>query len=275
MTRPAVDAPDLRARVRVMGTRIDRVNWEEAIARMARWADRGEARTVCICNVHSVVTSLWNRALRGAIDGADLATPDGWPVAAVLRAKGARGQQRISGPDLMARYLEHAARVGTPLYFYGGTPETLDRLGSELIRRYPSLRISGMESPPFRPLTAEEGAAARARINASGARVLFVSLGCPKQEVWMADQADRVQAVKVGVGAAFDFLAGTVNRAPLAMQRLGLEWLHRLLTDPRRLWNRYLTTNALFVFYLVGVLLVFPAARAVRRVFPKRDETGA
>lgn len=253
-----------RARLPVLRSDIDRLTWNEAIDRLAQWAAQEESRTVCICNVHAVVTALWNPRLRDAINAADTATPDGWPVAAVLRLKGARGQRRITGPDLMDRYLEHAAREKTPVYFYGGTQEALTKLSRELASRYPALRIAGMDSPPFRPLTVAEDQAACARINASRARVVFVGLGCPKQEIWMAAHRDRIQAVTVGVGAAFDFFAGTVVRAPVAMQRLGLEWLHRLLSDPRRLWKRYLVTNSVFAMYLLCVLIRHAPVRGIR-----------
>lgn len=264
MDKLSADAARPRSRIRVLRTDIDRLTWTEAVDRMARWAEQGESRAVCICNVHSVVTALWNRTLRGAVNAADMATPDGWPVAAVMRLKGAREQHRITGPDLMGLYLMNATHTGTPVYFYGGTPETLDKLSRKLASRYPGLVIAGMESPPFRPLTPAEDEAACVRINASGAGVVFVGLGCPKQEAWMVAHRDRVMAVTVGVGAAFDFYAGTVVRAPIAMQRLGLEWLHRLLSDPRRLWKRYFLTNSVFVVYLFGVIIRYVPARWIR-----------
>lgn len=239
-----------RAVVPVLGSPIDRITLEQAVARMAGWAAAAESRTVCICNVHSVVTATHEATLRSALAGADLATPDGAPVAWLMRRQGASGQPRVSGPDLMPAYLAHAAAVGEPVFLYGSTPETLTLLQQRLRARWPALRVAGAIAPPFRPATPEEDAADVAAINASGARTVWVSLGCPKQERWMAAHRGAVKAVMVGVGAAFDFHAGTTQRAPTWMQRAGLEWLHRLASEPRRLWRRYLVTNSLFLWLL-------------------------
>jgi N-acetylglucosaminyldiphosphoundecaprenol N-acetyl-beta-D-mannosaminyltransferase len=155
----------------------------------------------------------------------------------------------------MLDYCAHAAEVGQAIYLYGSTTATLRALRAFLTEQFPRLHIAGAESPPFRSLTAEEDAAAVARINASGAGSVWVSLGCPKQEQWMAAHRGRVQAVMVGVGAAFDFHAGAVRRAPHWMRASGLEWLHRLASEPRRLWKRYLVTNSLFIIGAAGQLL--------------------
>jgi len=244
-----VDEP--RRTVAVLGTPIDIVTPAAAVARIAAWAAAGESRVVCACNVHSVVTATQHPELQRALAGADLATPDGAPVAWWMRRlgrqSGAADQRRVSGPDLMQAYLEHAAAHGEPLYLYGGSEETLARLRARLLERWPALAIAGWRAPPFRAPSAEEDAADVQAINASGARTLWVSLGCPKQELWMHAHRGRVHAVMVGVGAAFDFHAGTRPRAPRWMREHGLEWLHRLASEPRRLWRRYLVTNTLFV----------------------------
>ena len=239
---PAPDAPAKhtdasRQRLQVLGAQIDVVSMPQAVQRIAAWAAQRSSRSVCICNAHSVVTAAQDPAFRQAVNDADLATPDGAPVAWMLRRQGARGQQRVSGPDLMLLYCEQAQRSGQPIYLYGSTPDTLQRLQQQLLKRYPRLRIAGSHAPPFRPATPEEDAADVQRINQSGAGTVWVSLGCPKQERWMAEHRGRVQAVMVGVGAAFDFHAGTVPRAPAWMQHNGLEWLHRLASEPRRLWR--------------------------------------
>ncbi len=176
-----------------------------------------------------------------------MATPDGAPVAWMLRKLGYASQQRINGPDLMWKYCEQAAQRGEAIYLYGGTPDTLEILQRRLAEIFPGLRIAGAYSPPFRAVTNEEDAADVRRINASGASTVWVSLGCPKQEKWMAAHRGRVNAVMIGVGAAFDYHAGTIKRAPTWMQNAGLEWLHRLCSEPRRLWRRYLVTNTLFM----------------------------
>jgi len=234
----------------VLGARIDALSWDAALDRLLGWARARESRYVTICNVHVVVSASRDAGYRDIINGSDMATPDGAPVAWMLRRQGFAGQPRISGPDLMWALCERAAAEGMPIYCYGSTEATLALLESRLRAAFPMLKMT-MESPPFRALGAEEDAAAVARIHASGAGLVFVGLGCPKQERWMAEHRGRVNAVMIGVGAAFDFHAGTVQRAPAWMRDNGLEWLHRLLSEPRRLWKRYLVTNTLFI---VGAL---------------------
>lgn len=230
----------------VLGARIDALGWDAALDRLLGWAQRRESRYVAICNAHVVVSASRDADYREVINGADMATPDGAPVAWMLRRQGFAGQPRINGPDLMWALAGRCAAQGVPVYCYGSTPHTLDLLQQRLRAAFPALVLHA-ESPPFRALTEQEDADAVARINATGAGVVLVGLGCPKQERWMAQHRGRVQAVMVGVGAAFDFHAGTVRRAPAWMQAHGLEWLHRLASEPRRLWKRYLVTNTLFV----------------------------
>ena len=239
----------------VIGAPVDVLGWDDAVARIAAWAGQRVSRVVCICNVHSVVTARQDPAFAAALAQADLATPDGAPVAWMLRRLGHAGQARINGPDLMWRCCADAATRGTPVYLYGSTEEVLARLQQRLRAAFPALRIAGAASPPFRTLSADEDAAAVAAINASGAGVVWVSLGCPKQELWMHAHRGRVHAVMVGVGAAFDYHAGTTPRAPLWMQQAGLEWLHRLASEPRRLGRRYLVTNTLFIVAAARQLL--------------------
>lgn len=248
-------SPPLRHTMPVLGTPIDVADWDTVLARIDAWGQARESRYVCICNVHSVVTASQQPELARVLAQADMATPDGAPVAWMLRRLGASNQQRINGPDLMLRYCSVAERSGTAIYLYGNTVSTLARLGTELRRHFPALRIAGSASPPFRPLSEAESDAQVRAINDSGAGVVFVSLGCPKQELWMAAQRGRVQAVTVGVGAAFDFHAGTLRRAPVWMRSNGLEWLYRLCSEPRRLWRRYLVTNTLFILRATVQLL--------------------
>ncbi len=239
--------PTARQVLPVLGAPIDVIDPAAAVNRIAGWAAAHDSRVVCICNVHSVVTAARDPAFMQVLAQADLATPDGAPVAWMLRRQGAGDQRRVSGPELMLDYCAHAAARGEPLFLLGSTPDTLHRLQQQLLARWPALRIAGALSPPFRAPTAEEDADTVATINASGAATVWVSLGCPKQERWMAAHRGQVQAVMVGVGAAFDFHAGTVPRAPAWMRRHGLEWLHRLASEPRRLAGRYVVTNTLFV----------------------------
>lgn len=238
---------EVRRKSQIMHAVIDALDWDTALGRITAWEKNRESRYVCICNSHSVVTAGQDPVFREVVANADMATPDGAPVAWMLRRLGHAAQVRINGPDLMWRHCAVAAERGTPIYLYGGMQATLDLLQQRLRSAFPGLVIAGAYSPPFRPLTEEEDAAVVAEINASGAGVVWVGLGCPKQELWMAAHRGRVNAVMVGVGAAFDYHAGTVARAPLWMQHSGFEWAHRLSSEPRRLWKRYLVTNTLFV----------------------------
>ena len=244
-----------RTDVCVLTARIDALSWADALQRLLDWASRAESRYVAICNVHVVVTCAREPHYGEIVNAADMATPDGAPVAWMLRRLGYEDQPRISGPDLMWALCERCERHDLPIYCYGSSEATLSKLRVRLQEAFPALRIAGMESPPYRALTDAEDKAAVERINTSGARFVFVGLGCPKQERWMAEHRGRVRAVMIGVGAAFDFHAGTVNRAPVWMQRCGLEWLHRVASEPRRLWKRYLVTNTLFILAAMRQLL--------------------
>jgi N-acetylglucosaminyldiphosphoundecaprenol N-acetyl-beta-D-mannosaminyltransferase len=244
---------------RVLNAPIDVIGWSEVLQTIRDWASRRESRYVCICNVHSVVTATQDAEFQRVIDQADLATPDGAPIAWMLRRLGFSRQQRINGPDLMVKYCEQAASRGESVFLYGGTPETLRLLQPALRGRFPALKIAGAISPPFRPMTPAEDAETIAAINASKAGTVWVSLGCPKQEKWMAAHRHRIQAVMIGVGAAFDYHAGTTRRAPLWMQNHGLEWLHRMASEPARLSGRYLQTNSIFLFKALCQLMRRPS----------------
>lgn len=251
-----VDRLTTRQTGQVLGARIDALSWPQALGRLLGWARAHESRYVAISNVHVVVTASRDAAYREVINAADMATPDGAPVAWMLRRQGFAAQPRISGPDLMWALCARCAAENVAIYLYGSTDATLAALRAHLAQAFPGLAVAGTESPPFRPLTADEEDAAVRRINDSAAGIVFVGLGCPKQEYWMARQRGRVNAVMIGVGAAFDFHAGIVKRAPPWMQRSGLEWLHRLASEPRRLWRRYLVTNTLFIIGAARQLLV-------------------
>ena len=239
-------ARGLRKTGQVLDATIDVISWGEALDRLLHWAHSHESRYVTICNVHVVVSASRDAAYRTIINSSDMATPDGAPVAWMLRRQGFNEQARISGPDLMWALCERAASEDLPVVFYGSTEATLALLEQRLRAAFPKLRMT-MESPPFRTLTAEEDFTAVDKINTSGAGFVFVGLGCPKQERWMAEHRGKINAVMIGVGAAFDFHAGTVQRAPAWMRDNGLEWLHRLASEPGRLWKRYLVTNTLFI----------------------------
>jgi N-acetylglucosaminyldiphosphoundecaprenol N-acetyl-beta-D-mannosaminyltransferase len=199
--------------------------------------------------VNLVMSAREDPQTRAAVLGATLAVPDGQPLVWALRALGHARATRVYGPDLMARFCARAASDGTPIYLYGGrTAEALELLEARLRERFPGLRIAGGYSPPFRALSSAEERDVVAAIDASGAEVVWVGTGQPKQEKWMLAMRPRLRApLLVGVGAAFDFHAGLVPQAPAWMQRSGLEWVYRLSREPRRLWRRYARYNPLFV----------------------------
>ncbi|WP_293935314.1 WecB/TagA/CpsF family glycosyltransferase [Iodobacter sp.] len=244
-----------RHTVPVIGIPIDVINFDEAIFTISSWSRKHLSKYVCICNVHSVVTASQESDFIEVIRQSDMATPDGAPVAWLMRQIGISGQVRVNGPDLMWQYCAYAEQSSETFYLYGGMPETLDILKNKLSKEFPRLKIAGMYSPPFRALSDEEDTRIVEEINASGAGVVWVSLGCPKQEKWMAAHRGKINAVMIGVGAAFDYHAGTIIRAPLWMQNSGLEWLHRLCSEPRRLWKRYFVTNTIFVIKAIRQLI--------------------
>ncbi|HEX7635723.1 MAG TPA: WecB/TagA/CpsF family glycosyltransferase [Noviherbaspirillum sp.] len=255
------DPPAPRDGQTILGAFIDALSWDDALSRISQWAAARQSRYVCICNVHSVVTTTQDAELKSAVDNADMVTPDGAPIAWAMRRLGHPAQQRINGPDLMLKYLEHAERLGQSVFLFGSTEKTLAQLRITLEKRFPQLRIAGICSPPFRTLSTQEDENIVGMLNDSGAHVVFVGLGCPKQEKWMAAHRGRVNAVMIGVGAAFDYHSGTVKRAPLWWQQHGLEWLYRLGCEPRRLLKRYMVTNTLFVLGFARQLIASKLAQ--------------
>jgi N-acetylglucosaminyldiphosphoundecaprenol N-acetyl-beta-D-mannosaminyltransferase len=243
--------PDPLSRT-ILGMRVDCTNYDDATNRILMWARNHESRSVCVATVNNVMESHDSSEFRAIMNSADLVTPDGMPLVWGLQLLGLREATRVYGPDLTPILLEAASRDGVPVGFYGGTSEALDRLVVVLRRNWPDLRVAYTYSPPFRQLAPEEDEEIVSKINASGARILFLGLSTPKQDRWMAVHKGRVHAVMVGVGAAFDFLSGAKPQAPRWMMRCGLEWLFRLITEPRRLWRRYLRHNPRFVLFFAA-----------------------
>jgi N-acetylglucosaminyldiphosphoundecaprenol N-acetyl-beta-D-mannosaminyltransferase len=252
----------------VGGTGIDAATAATAATQLLAWADGRAAgpRVACFANTHVVSAARTDEDLRAALDAADLVLPDGWPVAWTMRRLGVPHQRRVAGPDLMDALCRRAARCGIGIYCYGSTPDTLERLGANLRRRHPRLRILGLESPTFAPATDDELDATAERIATSGAGLVFVGLGAPRQEPRMQQLRARLaHGVLLGVGAAFDFHAGTARRAPRWMRRLGLEWLHRLASEPRRLLRRYLTGSTTLARAVAPQLLLRRTPRSTRQ----------
>lgn len=252
---PIVNRPGRK----VLGTFIDALNWKQSIKTIINWAEHHDSRTVCLCNVHSSVTATEDLQLAKALARSDMVLPDGAPIAWMLRRNGYPHQTRIAGPDLMIQICEGLDGKDISIFLFGSTPEILHRLESNLRKRNPALNVAGCLSPKYGEWSNEEQSSYIDTINQSGAGIIFVGLGCPKQETWMLNNRDKIHGVLLGVGAAFDFHAETVKRAPLILQQLGLEWLHRLISEPRRLWRRYLVTNTRFIILSLSEILKKPA----------------
>lgn len=234
---------------KILGTNINVTNMEDTIAYITENLESLKGDYICVSNVHTTVMAYRDRAYRKVQNSGVMALPDGQPLSIVSRKRGFSEARRVPGPDLMPAILDLSQKTGYRHYFYGSTEATLEALRAALLRRYPKLRIAGMYSPPFRELTKEEDEEIVRRINESGADFVWVALGAPKQEWWMYEHRHRIKSLMLGVGAAFDFTAGTTKRAPMWMQRLCLEWVFRILRDPRRMLPRYLNTNFAFVYY--------------------------
>jgi len=235
--------------VEVLGIPLALTDYERTIDWMDASVAAGHRGYICVAAVHTVMVCQEDDELRAAVLGSDLTVPDGQPLVWAMNALGHDLSSRVYGPELMARYCERAALTGARMFLYGGRNQgALVQLALNLRTRYQGLNIVGGYAPPFRPLTGEEETFVLDEINRSQADVVWVGIGVPKQEKWMAAMRSRLQApVLVGVGAAFDFHAGLVSQAPSWMQSMGLEWAYRLLQEPGRLWRRYLRYNPRFV----------------------------
>ncbi len=235
---------------RVLGVRVDAVQIPDVAVSMEQWiAARGGCRYVAVTGMHGVTEAQHDAALKSILNAADLVVPDGMPLVWLGRMRGHALRRRVYGPELMLTFCEHSARRGYRHFFYGGAPGVAEQLAENLARRFPGLQVAGAYCPPFRALTAEEEAEVLGRIHAAAPDVLWVGLSTPKQEQWMHAFCSRLRVpVLVGVGAAFDVNSGRHRQAPRWMQEHGLEWLFRLLQEPRRLWRRYLLRGSEFIF---------------------------
>ncbi|MEO1621515.1 MAG: WecB/TagA/CpsF family glycosyltransferase [Cyanobacteria bacterium J06632_3] len=241
--------------IEILGVSINATSYQCVCDRIQTLAQSRQSSYIIAANVHVVMTAYWQKQYSQILRKATLVTPDGKPLVMGMRWLGATHQPRVNGPDLMLAWCDRAQKNNLSIYLYGSTPETLQKLSNRLRQQFPHLCLAGSHSPPFRALTPEEEAADIERIHLSGASVVFVGLGCPKQEEWMYRQLGKLNAVMVGVGAAFRFHSGEVTQAPRWMMKYSLEWLFRLYQEPNRLWSRYLLTNSSFVC-LFGLQLI-------------------
>jgi exopolysaccharide biosynthesis WecB/TagA/CpsF family protein len=232
----------------LFGVRVSRTGYAQAQDVILRAARARASAVVTHLPVHGVVTAATDHVYRNQVNAFDLVAPDGQPVRWAMNWFHRAGlPERCYGPELMLRLCDAASAAGISIYLYGSTPTVLESLRRRLLSRTPALQIAGCESPPFRPLTPEEDAAMVARINDSGAGLVFLGLGLPKQDHFAFEHKHRIHAVQLCVGAAFDFIAGNKPMAPAWMQNHGLEWLFRFAQEPGRLWRRYLLTNTIFL----------------------------
>jgi N-acetylglucosaminyldiphosphoundecaprenol N-acetyl-beta-D-mannosaminyltransferase len=240
--------PEEIARTNILGVGVSAVNLPMAMQAIEHWIEARTPHYVCVAGVHNIMASQHDPALRQIHNRAGLVTPDGMPLVWLSKLTGHRHVDRVYGPDLMAMLCKKSVKKGYRHFLYGSSEEVLNQLSANLSRQAPGLHIAGIYSPPYRPLTPEEDQAIVKRINDCAPDIVWVGLGTPKQDHWMADHVGRLSApVLVGVGAAFDFHAGAKRQAPYWMQRSGLEWVFRLAIEPRRLWRRYIYNNPRFV----------------------------
>ena len=238
-------------RVNILGVGVSAIDMEAALQSIDGWVKARDRQYVCVCPVHSIMECRRSAEVRQIFNSAGLVTPDGMPVVWVARWSGHRNVRRVYGPDLLLAELERSLRVEHRHFFYGGGPGVAQRLADAMTKRFPGLGVAGVYEPPFAPLDDLCTPAQAELINAARADVVWVGMSSPKQDRWMARMRPMLDApVLIGVGAAFDFLSGSVRQAPLWMQRSGLEWAYRLGTDPVRLWRRYLIDNPWFLWEL-------------------------
>jgi N-acetylglucosaminyldiphosphoundecaprenol N-acetyl-beta-D-mannosaminyltransferase len=241
------DALRERERVRVVSLDTDVVDHDYAVERVVELVRQGNGGYVCFSTVHMVMESFDSPEFASKVNAADMIVTDGMPIVWMQKLQKRNGASRVRANDLMIHLCKRAESDGLSVGFYGGQPEVIDAIRERAKRDFPDLQIVYAYSPPFRPLTADEDRSVTGEINAAAPDILFMGLGCPKQENWMAAHRDDLKAVMLGVGASFDFFAGNVKESPEWLGSLGLEWLYRLTQEPKRLWRRYLILNPRFI----------------------------
>lgn len=235
----------------ILGVNVKVTTMQKTVLYIEENLDDVKGEYICVSNVHTTVMSYEDENYRNIQNSAWMALPDGKPLSMVSKLRGFKEAQRVTGPDLMLELFKESEEKGYKHYFYGSTEETLNELQNQLLKKYPKLNIVGMYSPPFRKLSDEEDNEIIKKINFCEADFLWVGLGAPKQEMWMNKHKSKVNSLMIGVGAGFDYHAGKIKRAPNWMQKLSLEWLYRLMQDPKRLLSRYLNTNLKFIFLIL------------------------
>ncbi len=243
-------------KLKILKLRVDITSYNQVLKQIFQWTDTAySGRYICVSNVHMCMEAFDDNSFCDVVNNADLVVPDGKPLVWAQKVLGGKNAFQVRGSDLLLTVCKEAEKTKIPIGLYGGTEESLTSFIAFLKNKFPNLIISFASSPPFRELTQREEENYVKEINASGARILFVGIGCPKQEKWMVRHKDKLHCVMIGVGAAFDFFSGQKKHAPRWMQKAGMEWLFRFASDPKRLWKRYLKHNPRFVFYFLKQLL--------------------
>ncbi len=244
----------------ILGVHVNAITMADALQAVNSWICSQDPHYICVTPAHTIMECYDHSDLRDIYNHSGLTTPDGMAIVWLLRSKGFCFVERVYGPDLMRKVCQQGVEKGYRHYFYGGAPGVAEKLSAVLQQQYPGLQVVGVDSPPFRKLTAEEVKAEQARIRTANPDIVWVGIGSPRQDIWMSKYIDRLNVpVLVGVGAAFDFLSGNKRQAPGWVQRNGLEWFYRLVSEPRRLWRRYLLGYPRF-----GVLVVLQALGLLR-----------
>lgn len=241
-------------RVDILGVRVSAINMAQAIEMIDAWLETKTQNYACFTPAHSIIDAANSPELTDIFNNSGVTAPDGMFIVWLLKLYGRKHVSRVYGPDMLLEVCRHSKKTGYRHFFYGGAPGIPEMLAGKLTKRFPELKVVGMHSPPFRPLTDEEDQEEIEMINRSGADIVWVGIGSPKQDQWMTDHIGKIKApVLIGIGAAFDFHSGNKKQAPPWMQRSGLEWFFRLMTEPRRLWRRY----AQYPWFIVKVFAQF------------------
>ena len=244
----SIAAPRQINKMNLLSTSVSIGTYEEMLQNILHTAQTKPGGYTCVANVHMLVEASRDAAFAQVVNGADIITPDGKPLTWALKILYGAKQDRVAGMDLLPDLLQHAEQLNLPVYFLGGTEDMLEKTQLYLLKKYPNLIVSGMYSPPFRTTTEKENRKLINNINKSGAKLLFVCLGCPKQEKWMASVKGQIHAAMIGIGGALPVIIGMQTRAPKWMQNAGLEWAYRLGQEPGRLFKRYAFTNSYFIY---------------------------
>ncbi len=247
-------------RKHVLSIDVSSGSYEDFVETIFEYSSTRQSKYVCLANVHMLVEAYNSPKFQNVVNGADIVAPDGMPIAKSLGLFYHIKQQRVDGMGLMQNLLAQCAARGQSVYFYGGTSEMLGDTRAYLLAKYPRLKIAGMYAPPFKELSTAEKASVVCDINQSGANLVFVVLGCPKQEAWMNEMKGKISAVMLGIGGALPMMIGWLKKAPKWLQNIGMEWFYRLLQEPKRLFKRYAVTNTKFIYLVLMELLSRKAA---------------